>query len=70
MNTYTTIIKAIDPRDGELKVWAGPYVKGITKKDAEHYCQTHELGYCEVSDILVEEIDFHTGEVKTFHEWN
>ena len=70
MNTYTTIIIAIDPNDGELKTWAGPYVKGITTEDAEHYCQTHELGYCKVSDILIEEVDFHSGEVKAFHNFN
>ena len=61
MNTYTTTIKAIDPKDGELKTWGGPNIQGITFKDAENYCQNNGLGYCKVDGLLVSEIPCKTG---------
>lgn len=63
MNTYTTIIKAIDPKDGKLKTYSGPHIPGITFKDAENYCNRNGLGYCKIDGILVSEIPTnHIGE--------
>jgi hypothetical protein len=56
MKIYTTMIKAIDPRDGELKSWAGPNVPGISFADARWYCDNNGLGYCEIHGELVAEI--------------
>ena len=56
MNLYVTQIKAIDPADGEMKTWIGPNVPGISWADAEFYCETNGLGYCEVIGQLVAEI--------------
>lgn len=56
MKLFTTELKAIDPRDGELKTWCGPHVPGISWSDAENYCQENELGYCVVTGELVAEI--------------
>ena len=53
---YTTIIKAVDPQTGELKTWGGPNIPALTRKGARKYCDTHGLGYCEVSDKLVSEV--------------
>lgn len=53
---WATKIRAIDPKDGELKTWGGPNVPGITMKDAWNYCQTHELGYCEIEGEIIAEI--------------
>ena len=56
MRLWTTEIRAIDPRTGELKTWGGPHVPGINKVDAENFCQNNGLGYCEVTGELVSEI--------------
>lgn len=53
MRMWVTTIRAIDPKDGQLKTWGGQYVPGITKEDAERYCQENELGYCEVDGELI-----------------
>lgn len=53
MNLYTTQIRAIDPKDGILKTWGGPYVPGISIEDAKAYCERNELNYCKVDGILV-----------------
>ena len=55
--TFTTTIKAIDPKDGELKTFAGPNVKAISWKLAEKHLQLNELGYCEISGELVCEVE-------------
>lgn len=56
MKLYTTELKAIDPRVGELKSWSGPTVPGISFEDARWYCDNHELSYCVVTGELVCEI--------------
>lgn len=53
---YTTTIKAVDPQTGEMKTWGGPNVPAVTREGARKYCDTHGLGYCEISDKLVSEI--------------
>ncbi len=71
---YTTTIKAIDPQTGEMKTWGGPNIPAITRKGARKYCDTHGLGYCEVSDKLVAEIgtkaDGHTPDWDNRLEFN
>lgn len=62
MNLYTTEIRAIDPRDNQVKTWCGPYVPAISFADARAYCDDNGLGYCVVTGILVAEIDAATGE--------
>lgn len=56
MFKFSTKIKAIDPKDGEMKTWSGPVIDAISYQDAEYYCQENGLGYCEVDGILVSEI--------------
>lgn len=58
MNLYTTEIYAICPTTGDLKLWAGPHVPGISFADAQNYCETNGLGYCKVTGKLVAEINF------------
>lgn len=56
MNLYSTFIHAIDPVTGELTQYNGPLVPGINEKDAQHYCDTHALGYCWIDDQVTGEI--------------
>lgn len=63
MKKWTTIIKAVDHKDGKLKEFIGPVVPGSNWSEAEIYCQENGLGYCEVRGELVEEID---EAIKTF----
>ncbi len=56
MKKFTTEIRAIDPLDGELKLWQGPNVESLNWEAAELYCQNNGLGYCKVVGELDEEI--------------
>ena len=51
MNTYTTLIRAIDPKDGELKEWCGPKISAATLEEARYICQQSGMGYCEVDGV-------------------
>lgn len=53
---WVTEIRAIDPRDGQLKAWGGPHVPGRTIEEAREYCENNSLGYCEVVGELLSEI--------------
>lgn len=56
MKLFTTTIRAIDPADGEMKLWFGPNVPGISFADARWFCDNNDLGYCEILGELVAEI--------------
>lgn len=56
MKQWVTSIKAIDPQDGQMKLWSGPHVPGIDRSDAERYCQENGLGYCSIDGELIAEI--------------
>ena len=51
MNIYTTLIRAIDPKDGELKEWCGPKISAATLEEARYICQQSGMGYCEVDGV-------------------
>lgn len=51
MNTYTTIIRAIDPVDGKMKTWCGPKIQAYTWEQASQICQETGLGYCSVDGM-------------------
>lgn len=53
---WTTEIIAIDPIDGQEKLWQGPYVPGRTIEEAMEYCQMNGLGYCQVVGKHIETI--------------
>lgn len=53
---WTTEIRAIDPIDGELKLWQGPNVPGKDFNEADRYCIENGLGYCVVTGRFVAEI--------------
>ena len=57
MKTWTTLIRAVDPKDGEIKLWMGPYIPGEDKQEAIKYCQSNGLGYCQVDMEFVGEVD-------------
>ena len=52
---YVTEIRAIHPVRNEMAVFEGPYVPGISPKDAQDYCNDN-IGYCKVLGVLVCEI--------------
>lgn len=45
---YVTTIEAIDPKDGKLKLWAGPLVEADNYDEARKFCDNNELGYCKI----------------------
>jgi len=46
--TWLTTIRAVDPRTGELKEWAGPSVDAPTRRMANRWLQNNGFGYCSV----------------------
>lgn len=38
---FVTSFKAIDPKDGTIKTWAGPNVKAVSLADAQKFCEIH-----------------------------
>jgi len=44
---FYTKIRAIDPLDGQLKVWSGPQIKAGSIKEARKICK-ESLGFCEI----------------------
>lgn len=57
MYLWITSIEAINPKTGELTIWAGPNVPGICLKDAERFCNKNGFGYCKVIDKLIATIE-------------
>jgi len=55
MKLWVTEIRAIDPKDGELKTYCGEIVPGDTQESAQQYCDDNELGYCKVLGQLVDD---------------
>jgi hypothetical protein len=53
--TYTTIIKAVDPLDGKIKLWQGPMISADSWILAEMKLKTEGMGYATVDGELVEE---------------
>lgn len=49
---FTTTIKAIDPKTGELHTWQGPNIEGISFAHAQDWCNNNGLGYCKVDGLL------------------
>ena len=56
MYLFVTEIKAIDPKDGEIKTYCGPEVPGLSFTDAQNHCNKNGLGYCKVIGKLVSDI--------------
>lgn len=53
---WETEIRATKPSTGELTLYGGPTVPGITHADAQAYCENNGLGYCKVIGELVAKI--------------
>jgi hypothetical protein len=49
---WSTLIKAIDPNTGDLKLYSGPIITSISKAIAINWCYEN-CGYLEVSDEVV-----------------
>mgnify|MGYP003650447881 CR=1 FL=1 len=56
MNTFTTLIRAINPKTGKLCLFGGPNIEAISMADAQHKCDTTGMGYCLVDAQLVSEV--------------
>jgi len=68
---FCTKIRAIDPKDGQLKTWFGPDVTARTKAEAEEVLQASGRGYAEVLDQHIATKNAKTGEDETdFVFWN
>lgn len=70
MRIFCTEIKAIDPKDGELKTWGGDNVKSITWTHAQEILNRTGRGYMKVTGELVSEIDSETGEKTDYNYLN
>lgn len=55
MKWFVTEIKALHPITGEMKIWGGPNVQGISAEQAQQWCNEN-LGYCKVVGELIAEI--------------
>lgn len=56
MDKYITEITAVDPVDGNIKRWMGPYIEAESFDAAQQYCVDNGLGYCLVTGRYVDEI--------------
>jgi hypothetical protein len=56
MRKWSTEIRAIDPRTGELCNWIGPTIDAPSWVLAQRYCDRNELGYCRVAGELIGEM--------------
>lgn len=63
MKKWVTEILAIDPVDGQLKKWFGPFVEGPTKELAQEWCNNNYCGYLRVMEELVAEVPYSDGNV-------
>ena len=64
MKYYVAEIRALSSATGEMTVWAGPIVPGISFRDAQAYCENNGLGYCRVTGLLVAEIPCFHGTIE------
>lgn len=53
MFTWSTRIRALCPKSGEILTYMGPFVKGYSRMDAQEYCENNGLGYCKVVDRVI-----------------
>jgi hypothetical protein len=67
--TFTTKIKAYDPKDCQIKTWSGPRIQAISWAEAEHIC-AETMPYAWVDGLLWAEIDEETGKKDNFLYWN
>ena len=58
MKTFETLIKAIDPHDGEIKTFKGNAISAKSKEEARKYCDNNGLGFLHISDEIVASYDF------------
>lgn len=56
MKTWATEIRAISPKDGEMKTYCGVNVQAPTRQLAQEWCENNGYGYCKVTDELVMEV--------------
>lgn len=60
MRIFLTEIRAIDPKDGQLKTWSGENIEALTFGLAEQCCKENK-GYLKVIGELVAEIPCKNG---------
>jgi hypothetical protein len=67
---FITQLKAIDPRDGEVKKWIGQTIEAPNFQLAEDYINKNGLGYLEIVGELVCSVDEETGNNISFENLN
>ena len=53
---FTTILQAIDPKDGQLKTWHGQIIEAKNIVEAKRFCQKNGMGYLRVVGEFIAEI--------------
>jgi len=66
MKTFTTLIKAVNQKTGELQYFAGQNVQAETIEDAQEYCNKNGLGYCKVDGEFISETE--SGNLRILNE--
>lgn len=56
MKTWSTLIYAKSPLNGELLEYFGPNIEANTYEEAQEYCEQNGLGYCWIRGQLRAEI--------------
>ena len=67
---FTTVLKAIDSKDGILKIWVGQTIEAPTFQLAEDYINNNGLGYLEITGELISSVDESTGSYLNFENLN
>ena len=62
MEKFVTEILAIDPMDGQMRLWAGPLIEAETIEQAREYCDANGLGYCAVVGKFIAEIPWNSSQ--------
>jgi hypothetical protein len=52
---FMTTFKAIDRRDGEIKLWRGPNIQAIGYSDAQFIVNSKQWHYLKVEGVIMHE---------------
>jgi hypothetical protein len=68
MRHFITEIEAIDPKDGELKIWSGEIIEAPSMELARQFLEFNEWGYMRIVGEINYIIDQETGEKIVYND--
>jgi len=59
MKKFITEVRALNPNESGRRIYSyyGPVIEAENTHDAEKYCVTHGLGYCNVLGLFIKDIN-------------